>query len=58
MPHKLIFLPDAHELAHVFTQVASVEGERRIEIFRNLAIKVIEHSNEIHRMFEMGLTDE
>lgn len=59
MQHNtIIYLPESHELAHVFTQVSGVEGKRRQDIFQNLAIKVIEHSDEIHRMLEMGLTDE
>jgi hypothetical protein len=58
MQHKIIFLPDAHELAHIFEQIQNLEGEHKFEVFTNLAKRVIEHSDSIYQMFEMGLIDE
>ena len=49
MKDNIILLPPREELTHVYAQIPE-EGKRRIEIFSDLGLRVLEHSDQIKKM--------
>jgi len=54
---NITYMPNPDDLGACYSQIVAEEIEKRRNIFKDIADRVIEHSDEIKKIFEEGETD-